>query len=93
MVELSRLAGAVWVMLDDDRPIGRVVAPAGLPALGPGGDTVLLRRTLLVSGEAPVADGGERSPASGVMPGPSVGLRVRRHGGSDARQERHPAAA
>lgn len=46
MVQLSRLVGAVWVMLDGDRPIGQVVDPAGLPALGPGGDTVLLLRQL-----------------------------------------------
>jgi hypothetical protein len=44
MVQLSRQACAVWVMLEDDRPIGQVVAPARTPALGPGAGTVLLQR-------------------------------------------------
>jgi hypothetical protein len=44
MVQLSRQAGTVWVMLVDDQPIGQVVAPTRSPVLGPGGDTVLLRR-------------------------------------------------
>jgi len=36
----------VYLVLDnDDRPIGRVEAPAGTPKLGRGAGTVLLRRT------------------------------------------------
>jgi hypothetical protein len=34
----------VYVVLDGDRPIGRVVAPAGEPVLAPGAGTVLLQR-------------------------------------------------
>ena len=34
----------VYVVLDGERPIGRVVAPAGEPVLGPGAETVLLQR-------------------------------------------------
>ncbi|HEX3275841.1 MAG TPA: hypothetical protein VHR43_13350 [Gemmatimonadales bacterium] len=45
MGPLSGQACAVWVILEDDRPIGQVIAPVGVPVLGPGGDTVLLRRT------------------------------------------------
>jgi hypothetical protein len=44
MVQLSRQACTVWVMLEDDRPIGEVVAPARAPVLGLGAGTVLLRR-------------------------------------------------
>lgn len=45
MVQLSRQdSPAVYVVLDGERPIGRVVAPAGEPALGPGAGTVLLQR-------------------------------------------------
>jgi hypothetical protein len=53
MVQLSRQdSPTVYVMLDGDRPIGRVVAPAGEPALGPGAGTVLLRRGAEAVGEA-----------------------------------------
>lgn len=46
MVQLSRQESAtIYVVLDGERPIGRVVAPAGEPARGPGAETVLLRRT------------------------------------------------
>ena len=45
---MVKLAGqdstAVYVVLDQERPIGRVVAPAGEPVLGPGAETVLLQR-------------------------------------------------
>ena len=34
----------VYVVLDNDRPIGRVEAPAGEPELGRGAGTVLLQR-------------------------------------------------
>jgi hypothetical protein len=34
----------VYTVLDGERPIGRVVAPAGVPILGPGAETVLLQR-------------------------------------------------
>ena len=34
----------VYVVLDHDRPIGRVEAPAGTPQLGRGAGTVLLQR-------------------------------------------------
>ena len=47
--EMVRLSGRdptlVYVVLDNDRPIGRVEAPAGEPELGRGAGTVLLRRT------------------------------------------------
>lgn len=36
----------MYMVLDGERPIGRVVAPAGEPALGPGAETVLLRRAV-----------------------------------------------
>ena len=44
MVQLCRQDTTVYMVLDDQRPIGRVVAPAGEPMLGPGAETVLLRR-------------------------------------------------
>jgi len=44
MVQLCRQDTMVYMVLDDERPIGRVVAPAGEPMLGPGAETVLLRR-------------------------------------------------
>ena len=44
MVLLCRQDTVVYMVLDGDRPIGRVVAPAGEPMLGPGAATVLLRR-------------------------------------------------
>jgi hypothetical protein len=44
MVQLCREDTAVYTVLDGDRPIGRVVAPAGEPMLGPGAGTVLLQR-------------------------------------------------
>jgi hypothetical protein len=45
MVQLSRQdSPSVYLVLDGERPIGRVVAPTGEPALGPGAGTVLLQR-------------------------------------------------
>jgi hypothetical protein len=45
MVQLAkRDPTTVYVVLEGDRAIGRVVAPAGEPVLGPGAGTVLLRR-------------------------------------------------
>jgi hypothetical protein len=45
MVQLAkRDSTAVYVVLEGDRAIGRVVAPAGEPVLAPGAGTVLLRR-------------------------------------------------
>jgi len=44
MVLLCRQDTVVYMVLDGERPIGRVVAPAGEPMLGPGAETVLLRR-------------------------------------------------
>jgi hypothetical protein len=45
MVQLSTQGSTlVYVMLDGERPIGQVVAPAGEPAIGPGAGTVLLQR-------------------------------------------------
>ena len=44
MVQLCRDDTVVYMVLDGDRPIGRVVAPAGEPMLGPGAGTVLLQR-------------------------------------------------
>ena len=44
MVQLCTQDTTVYMVLDGDRPIGRVVAPAGEPMLGPGAETVLLRR-------------------------------------------------
>jgi hypothetical protein len=45
MVQLARQGAAtIYVVLDGERPIGRVVAPAGKPALGLGAETVLLQR-------------------------------------------------
>jgi hypothetical protein len=41
----------VYMVLDGERPIGRVVAPAGEPILGPGAETVLLRRGPRPAGE------------------------------------------
>jgi hypothetical protein len=46
MVQLCRQDKVVY-MVDGERPIGRVVAPAGEPMLGPGAETVLLRRAPL----------------------------------------------
>ena len=46
MVQLSRQDSAtIYLVLDGERPIGRVVAPVGEPALGLGAETVLLLRT------------------------------------------------
>jgi hypothetical protein len=36
--------GTVYVLLEDERPIGQVVAPVGEPVLAWGAGTVLLRR-------------------------------------------------
>jgi len=45
MVQLAKRGPTmVYVLLEGDRPIGRVVAPAGEPVLGAGAGTVLLRR-------------------------------------------------
>jgi hypothetical protein len=44
MVQLCRQDTMVYTVLDGERPIGRVVAPAGEPMLGQGAETVLLRR-------------------------------------------------
>jgi hypothetical protein len=45
MVQLAgRDPMIVYVVLDGNRPIGRVVAPAGEPVLAPGAGTVLLQR-------------------------------------------------
>jgi hypothetical protein len=44
MVQLCRQDTMVYMVLDGERPIGRVVAPAGELMLGPGAETVLLRR-------------------------------------------------
>ena len=45
MVQLAkREPTKVYVVLEGDRAIGRVVAPAGEPVLAPGAGTVLLRR-------------------------------------------------
>jgi hypothetical protein len=45
MVQVSRQdSPVVYVVLDGLRPIGRVVAPSGEPALGLGAGTVLLQR-------------------------------------------------
>ena len=51
MVQLCRQETMVYMVLDGERPIGRVVAPAGEPTLGLGAETVLLRR-----GPRPVSD-------------------------------------
>jgi hypothetical protein len=53
MVKLARQdSTAVYVVLDQERPIGRVVAPAGEPMLGPGAGTVLLQRGMGLVAEA-----------------------------------------
>jgi hypothetical protein len=57
MVQLSRQACTVWVMLEDDRPIGEVVAPARAPVLGPGAGTVLLRRNPVIHRPAGASTG------------------------------------
>lgn len=44
MVQLCRDDTVVYMVLDGERPIGQVVAPAGEPMLGPGAGTVLLQR-------------------------------------------------
>ncbi|MDQ3136337.1 MAG: hypothetical protein M3Q93_01985 [Gemmatimonadota bacterium] len=45
MVQMSRQdSPVVYDVFDGERPIGRVVAPAGEPALRLGAGTVLLRR-------------------------------------------------
>jgi len=41
----------IYVVLDEDRPIGQVVAPAGEPILALGAGTVLLRRGPLQVGQ------------------------------------------
>ena len=42
----------IYVLLDEERPIGRVVAPAGEPILALGAGTVLLRRGSGLVGQA-----------------------------------------
>jgi hypothetical protein len=53
---MVKLAGqdstAVYVVLDQERPIGRVVAPAGEPVLAQGAATVLLQRGVGLVAEA-----------------------------------------
>jgi hypothetical protein len=45
MVQLARQdSTTIYVVLEGNRTIGRVVAPAGEPVLAPGAGTVLLRR-------------------------------------------------
>jgi hypothetical protein len=44
MVQLCGQDTVVYTVLDGERPIGRVVAPAGEPMIGAGAETVLLRR-------------------------------------------------
>lgn len=44
MVLLCRQDTVVYMVLEGERPIGRVVAPTCEPILGPGAGTVLLRR-------------------------------------------------
>lgn len=44
MVQLSRQDTVVYVVLDGERLIGRVIAPVGEPTLAPGAGTVLLQR-------------------------------------------------
>jgi hypothetical protein len=53
MVQLARQdPTTVYVVLEGDRTIGRVVAPAGEPVLAPGAGTVLLRREHSADGAA-----------------------------------------
>ena len=51
MVQMCRQDMTVYMVLDGERTIGRVVAPAGKPMLGPGAETVLLRRGPRPAGE------------------------------------------
>ena len=45
MVQLARWdPTTIYVLLEGNHTIGRVVAPAGEPVLAPGAGTVLLRR-------------------------------------------------
>lgn len=45
MVQLAKQdSTTIYVVLEGNRTIGRVVAPAGEPILAPGAGTVLLRR-------------------------------------------------
>jgi hypothetical protein len=44
MVQLALRERTVYVLLEDERPIGQVVAPVGEPVLAWGAGTVLLRR-------------------------------------------------
>ena len=53
MVQLAkREPTKVYVVLEGNRAIGRVVAPAGEPVLAPGAGTVLLRREPAVDAAA-----------------------------------------
>jgi hypothetical protein len=44
MVQVTRRERTIYVLLEDERPIGQVVAPEGVPILAPGAGTVFLRR-------------------------------------------------
>jgi hypothetical protein len=44
MVQMTRRERMVYVLLEDERPIGQVVAPVGSPVLAPGAGTLYLRR-------------------------------------------------
>ncbi|MGN6392675.1 MAG: hypothetical protein ACTHM9_10565 [Gemmatimonadales bacterium] len=44
MVQVAQRERTVYVLLEDERPIGQVVAPVGEPVLAPGAGTVFLRR-------------------------------------------------
>ena len=45
MVQLAkRDPTTIYLVLEGNQTIGRVIAPAGEPVLGPGAGTVLLRR-------------------------------------------------
>jgi hypothetical protein len=45
MVQLAKqFPTRVYVVIEGDRPIGRVVAPTGEPILAPGAGTVFLSR-------------------------------------------------
>jgi hypothetical protein len=61
MVQLSTQGSTlVFMMLDGERPIGRVVAPVGEPWVGRGAGTVLLQRARKEVERAKTADTAER---------------------------------
>ena len=46
MVQLAKqYPTRIYVVIEGDRPIGRVVAPLGVPVLAPGAGTVFLSRS------------------------------------------------